>query len=77
MSQITTNGQGESALGKLISEYQLVGDGFGMAHFRNLYEDESGKRVSVPTSRLFCIEGERKLGEHYPPQSVTFAKYKL
>lgn len=77
MKTDTENGQGESALGKLISENQLVGDGFGMAHFRNLFEDESGKRISVPTSRAFWVQDERKLGEHYPPQSVMFAKYKL
>lgn len=77
MENTIENGQGHCALGKLISENQLVGDGFGMAHFRNLYEDESGKRISVPTSRAFWTQGERKLGEHYSPESVTFAKYKL
>jgi hypothetical protein len=57
----TKNGQGDSALGKLISENQLVGDGLGMAHFRNLYEDESGKRISVPVSPIFWVEDKGKI----------------
>jgi hypothetical protein len=61
MKKDQKNGQGESALGKLISENQLVGDGLGMAHFRNLYEDENGKRISVPVSSVFWVEDQRKI----------------
>lgn len=66
---------------KLLAKNQLIGTSGGAAVFRDLYEDENGDRVSVPTSYEFIIQNERTLPNgkltDYPPQSVMFEKWKL
>ena len=67
---------------KLLSENQLVGTAPGMAVFRNLYEDDKGERHSVPTSKEFWVDEERrkikgKPGRHFPSREKMFAKHKL
>ena len=41
---------------QLLAENQLVGLGDGYAVYRNLYETETGERVSVRTSKVFWAE---------------------
>lgn len=66
---------------KLIAENQLVGTYPGYAVFRNLYEDESGRRFSVGTSREFNMMEQRTLSSgklaKYPQQSIIFEKFRL
>lgn len=70
---------------KLIAHNQLIGTGGGFAVFRNLFEKPDGVRVSVPTSREFIMELERREGHtlagrllpKYPPESAIFERHKL
>jgi hypothetical protein len=57
---------------KLLAENQLVGLGYGVAVFRNLYEKEDGERVSVKTSEDFWMEDNREL-----TNEQLLEKYKL
>ena len=41
---------------KKIASLQLVGDGFGMMYFRDLYQLPNGKRLSIPRSVLIDVE---------------------
>lgn len=62
---------------RLIEENQLVGDGTCGAIFRNLYENAAGDRISIPTSRGFIMQDQRKPGERYPETSVLFERFRL
>lgn len=66
---------------KLIAHNQLIGLGNGVAVFRDLFEDDNGDRVSVPTSREFWMEAERTLPDgrltRYPSNEVIFEKHRL
>jgi len=66
---------------KLLAQNQLIGTSAGSAVFRDLFETEDGKRVSVPTSREFCMMKERTLpnGSLLPSYDVPsiFDKYRL
>jgi hypothetical protein len=65
---------------KLIEKNQLVGLMYDMAVFRDLFEDENGKRHSVPTSKEFDIGDERRTKTGFkklPSKEELFKKYKL
>jgi hypothetical protein len=66
---------------KLLEQNQLIGTSAGNAVFRDLYETEDGKRVSIPTSREFCMMQQRTLpnGRLLPSYDVSaiFEKYRL
>lgn len=57
---------------KLIEKNQLVGLMYSDAVFRDLYEKEDGERISVETSKRFCVEENRGLS-----RQEMFEKYKL
>jgi hypothetical protein len=57
---------------KLLEENQLVGLGYGVGVFRNLYEKEDGERVSVKTSEHFWLADNSDLSNE-----ELFEKYKL
>lgn len=64
---------------KKVAKMQLVGNGRGLACFRDLYEKDGDfrYRVSARTSQYFWIENQRKIGENYPPHDVMFARFAL
>lgn len=65
---------------KLIEKNQLVGLMYHIAVFRDLFEDENGKRHSVRTSKEFDIENERRTPTGFkklPSNKELFEKYKL
>jgi hypothetical protein len=57
---------------ELIEENQSVGDGFGFAVFRNLYENKNGDRISIATTQPFCVEKNRDATDE-----ELIEKYKL
>lgn len=57
---------------KLIEKNQLVGLMYSDAVFRDLYETQNGERVSIETSKRFCVEENRGLS-----RQEMFEKYKL
>jgi hypothetical protein len=62
---------------KLIAKNQLVGDGTGIAFFRDMYEKENGERVSVHITESFWMEDQRKLGEAYPSHEELIARFAI
>lgn len=66
---------------KLIEKNQLVGKYGGYAVFRDLFETEDGKRISVPTSREFLMQMERTLSDgsltQYPSLDIIFSRHCL
>lgn len=47
---------------KIISEHQKVGDGLGWFIIRNLYQTETGNRVSIPlTHTIECTKQNNEL----------------
>ena len=66
---------------KLLEKNQLAGTSHGSAVFRDLFEDEHGGRISIPTSREFDTEKERTLPNgkftSHPTRAAMFEKHKL